>query len=315
MDNGLDEDDSHSRCLEVSIRRARLSDVDDIAKMYSNSIEYLDAESREWVEGIVRKRSRRARIYVATLNGRIIGFALVYKRRDKAYIDALAVDQEYRGRGIGPCLLGYVEEVLLSEGVERIYLTVKNNNHRALGMYIKSGYRISNVILLLEAKSKTLESSTNTIDSVVVKVDSVKRSISPRAKLLDAVMWSNFTGDIDDSIYRVSGEEATIVSAYRGRRLLGIARFYVHQDKVVIERLALSFYRPTESLRAIINAVRIKLALEPEKTIVIPIDATKIALLRTLISIGFRVVDSEYVLYKDLAEDRVWRGAEALTIQ
>lgn len=301
-DSGSEEDSDHSLCLDlgITIRRARLSDINDIARIYSGSIGYLDAESRDWIEGVIKKKSKRARFYVAVNSG-VVGFILVYKKRNRAYIDAFAIDERYRGRGIGSCLLSYVEGALYRESVERVYLTVKNGNHRALGMYIKNGYKISNMVLLLKAITSGI--GLDLPNKVVVRIDSVKRSFTPKTRLLDVTIWSNFTWDVDEAIYKTTKEEALVVTVYRGRRLLGVARVFEHRDSVVVERLALSFYRPTESLKIMISAIASKLSQNIDKTIVVPVDSTKSSLLRTLISMGFRVADVEYVLYKDLTEE------------
>lgn len=303
MDGSESEDDSSNHSLDISIRRARISDVDGIVSVYSSSIDYLDVESRDWIESIVRRRSRRARIYVAIGDGSVLGFIVVYKKRSRAYIDAFAVDPRYRGRGIGQHLLNYVEKVLATEGVERVYLTVKNHNSRALGIYIRNGYRISNIVLILEASSGDIDSSMDRLDSVAVKIDSIKRSVFPKVRLLDTAIWSNYTWDVDDAIYRASTEEAIAITVYRGRRLVGVARISINQNRIVVERLALSFYKPTESLKMAINAIKMRLVQQSDKIIAIPVDSTKSSLLRTLISMGFKVVDSEYVLYKDLLEN------------
>ncbi|MEM4895643.1 MAG: hypothetical protein QXQ93_04625, partial [Ignisphaera sp.] len=81
MDGSESEDDSSNHSLDISIRRARISDVDGIVSVYSSSIDYLDVESRDWIESIVRRRSRRARIYVAIGDGSVLGFIVVYKKR------------------------------------------------------------------------------------------------------------------------------------------------------------------------------------------------------------------------------------------
>ncbi|MEL9940771.1 MAG: GNAT family N-acetyltransferase [Ignisphaera sp.] len=305
-DSDSEDDSSSDKCLNVSIRRARISDVDNIFRIYSESIQYLDLESKEWIAGVIRKRSKRIRIYVAIHNKSVAGFAIVYKKRDKAYVDALAIDEMFRGRGIGECLLRNVEEALAGEGVEKIYLTVKNHNNRALGMYVKNGYRISNVILVLEAKLSNIDISVDkkVLDRTRISIDSVKRASIPRVKLLDLTMWNNFTWDVDEAIYRLSGEEVTIITVYNGRRIAGVAQLSTTSSKIVVERLALSYYRPTESLKVLIDSVKRFADRGIDTSIVIPVDSSKTSLLKTLISMGFRIVDSEYVLYKDVGEEQ-----------
>lgn len=305
MDSSDSEDDSSNHHTDLIIRRARLSDVDDIVKIYNSSIEFLDKESREWIESIIKRRSRRVRIYVGVQDNKVVGFIIVYKKRDKAYIDSFAVDPMYRGRGIGQQLLRYVEEILASEDVEKIYLSVKNHNNKALGIYIRNGYKISNIVLILEAASKDIDVGGINIANTTIKIESVRRSVFPKARLLDTSIWSNFTWDADEYIYRACREEAIAITAYRGRRILGVARVFIEQNKIFVERMALSFYRPTESLKVVVNAIKIKLSPQPNIVITIPVDSSKSSLLRTLISMGFKVVDSEYVLHKDIVGHQV----------
>jgi ribosomal protein S18 acetylase RimI-like enzyme len=297
------EDDSSNHCIDIVLRKAKTTDIDDIVNIYSNSINYLDIESREWIESIIKRRSRRARIYVADLKGRVAGFVIIYKKRDKAYIDAFAVDISYRGRGIGSCLLNYVENTMLSEGVERIYLTVKNHNNKALELYIRRGYRISSIVLVLETPIENID--IDNFEKISIRVDNIKRGSFPKIKLLDTAIWSNFTWDIDEAIYKVSNEEATTITVYIGRRIAGIAQISIEQNKVIVDRLATSYYRPSQSIKELIKAIKIYIDRNRlGKTITIPVDSTKSTLLKTLIAMGFKVIDSEYVLYKDLVESR-----------
>ncbi|MEM3979672.1 MAG: GNAT family N-acetyltransferase [Ignisphaera sp.] len=307
MDGSDSEDDSSDHHINLIIRRARLDDVDDIVRIYDSSIEFLDKESKEWIESVVKRRSRRIRIYVGIQDNKVVGFMIVYKKKDKAYIDSLAVDPMYRGRGIGQQLLKHVEEILASEGVEKIYLSVKNHNNKALGIYIKNGYKISNIVLILEATSKDIDVEDVDIANTTIKIESVRRSAFPKARLLDTSIWSNFTWDADEYIYRACREEVTAIIIYRGGKLLGVARVFTEQNKIFVERMALSFYRPTESLKTVVNTIKTKLSLQPNTVITIPVDSSKSSLLRTLISMGFKVVDSEYVLHEDIVNHQVKR--------
>jgi ribosomal protein S18 acetylase RimI-like enzyme len=297
-DSGSEED----HCREVVVRKARLCDVDRIAEIFAKSFEFLDVEDRDWIEGVVRKRSRRARIYVSLVNSDVAGFVLLYKKGDKAYIDAFAVDQRYRGMGVGKCLLRHVENILASEGVEKLYLTVKNGNSNALGMYIKHGYRIANTVLILESlvdEAHNDESSRKPIPIKIIESESAPKS---KVKLLDTALWANFTWDIDSVIYKTIRKKQRNLIIYVGKRLAGIATISLDRDRTVIERLAVSYYKPSESIKIVIGALKSYVKhSELGKTIRIPVDSTKATLLQALITAGFRIADSEYILYKDLA--------------
>ena len=93
-----------------------------IIKIYDKSRDYLDEEDEEWIRIIVNSRSRRIKAYVLKEH-EVKAFAIVYKKNDVAYIDALAVDPEYRGRGLGTLFLRSLEIVLRKEGFKKILLT------------------------------------------------------------------------------------------------------------------------------------------------------------------------------------------------
>ncbi len=299
-----EEDDLSKSCQDIIFRKAKSFDVDDIIEIYDNSIEHLDKESREWIQSIIKRRSRRIRVYVVHYRAKVVGFSIVYKKRDKAYIDAFAIDAKFRGKGIGQCFLRYLEDILSKEGIKRVYLTVKNNNNKALGMYIKNNYRISNLVLIFEAPSENIDSNINELDEISIEINTIKRSSFLNVKLLDTAIWNNFTWDIDEAIYRIIDKGAIVLTIYRGEHIAGTAWISRDFNRVVVERLALSYYRPSESLKILINMIKIHIVSGSREIIVVPIDSSKFSLLKTLISMGFRINGGEYVLYKDLLENR-----------
>ena len=54
----------------------------------------------------------------------------------------LCVLEEYTSLGLGTHLLKELEKWAIEKGVHRIKATVRHNNKRALGMYLKMGYQI-----------------------------------------------------------------------------------------------------------------------------------------------------------------------------
>lgn len=56
-------------------------------------------------------------------------------------IESVAVDPEYRGKGLAKRLFQYVEELAKERGYEEIVLEVREFNHEAIGLYEKLGFR------------------------------------------------------------------------------------------------------------------------------------------------------------------------------
>lgn len=60
---------------------------------------------------------------------------------DSLYIDSLAVDADLRGRGVGGRLLGMTREKALALGLGSLSLFVALDNHGALGLYQRNGFK------------------------------------------------------------------------------------------------------------------------------------------------------------------------------
>lgn len=56
-------------------------------------------------------------------------------------IESVAVDPEYRGKGLAKRLFQYMEELAKGRGYEEIVLEVREFNHEAIGLYEKLGFR------------------------------------------------------------------------------------------------------------------------------------------------------------------------------
>lgn len=73
---------------------------------------------------------------------RLVGFAVVEKQDDVAYLHLIGVDAEHRRKGLGRQLLTECEKFSLSSGAERVMLEVRESNERARAFYLSLGYEI-----------------------------------------------------------------------------------------------------------------------------------------------------------------------------
>ncbi|RLG81341.1 MAG: GNAT family N-acetyltransferase [Thermoprotei archaeon] len=277
----------------VVIRSARYRDARAIFDIHLKSLKGLDEEDYEWFAGLLKIRSRRRIVLVAEVNGVVAGFIIAYKYRDRAYIDSLAVDPKYRGMGIGSRLLKALEDLLRTNGVETISLSVKKDNYSALGFYIKHGYIVNGVVLLLSAHRDNIVSNGLHGYTVIVKKGF---TADLKTKVLPSAWWSSVTEYVDKKIYRFYGEYTLAV--YRGDKLRGIASYQPEKD-MTVDYLAVSYHRPTEALSALLSALKKEAFSKNIEWITIPVDATKNALTRKLMDHGFRIESIEYKLVKE----------------
>jgi len=76
--------------------------------------------------------------------GRMLGFAVVTRIDSSvAHLAEIVVDPELRGRGLGSLLLTRVLSMARCRGLSEITLCVTADNHRALALYERKGFRLS----------------------------------------------------------------------------------------------------------------------------------------------------------------------------
>jgi GNAT superfamily N-acetyltransferase len=81
------------------------------------------------------------------------GFSFEYGGRD-AFIDEFFIVEDYRGKGIGKTVLQLLEPLALEAGVQTLHLEVEPHNKMGNQLYLKSGFKGNDRILLNKAINK-----------------------------------------------------------------------------------------------------------------------------------------------------------------
>jgi len=81
-----------------------------------------------------------ASLWVAAVDGNVVGYAVVWYVLREAELGNLAVATAWRRRGLGRRLLQWVLEKARRRGVERIYLEVRASNRPAQALYEWHGF-------------------------------------------------------------------------------------------------------------------------------------------------------------------------------
>ena len=79
--------------------------------------------------------SKSLRIMIFTLIGRILSRFLGPKGEGDFYIQAIIVDKKQRGKGIGKCLMQFIENKALKSQANRLSLDVSSKNDKAKSLY------------------------------------------------------------------------------------------------------------------------------------------------------------------------------------
>ena len=119
-----------------------------------------------------------------------------------------------------------------------------------------------------------------------------------KVEAMPSTWWSSVTEHSDIKVYKRYDNEVTLV-VYFDDRFCGMADLEPER-RTIVDYLAVSYGNLSESLRRLLNGVVAYARIRGIEEIMIPVDSTKKVFLRTLMSEGFRIVETEYRLSKKL---------------
>lgn len=119
------------------IRKMEISDTDRVYQIENES--FFEPWSKKQ---LIRELTQNSLLshYVYEDKDEILGFYIASKVLDLVEVFTIAVDKNYRQRGIGSELLSHLIDKSLREGVSEIWLEVSTKNKRALALYEKFGF-------------------------------------------------------------------------------------------------------------------------------------------------------------------------------
>lgn len=111
------------------------------------------------VENVIKKENleimiNNKEIYIAKENSKIIGYITVSVKdktnpimKPKKYlsIDSICVDKKNRNQGVGTALLDFSKELAKIKQCTDLYLTVNQENFKAIKLYEKFGFKVKNI--------------------------------------------------------------------------------------------------------------------------------------------------------------------------
>jgi len=119
----------------LRIRQATLEDLPRIVDIGAKAFPYIREPQNFFLD-----RLRNFWVFVAEVDGHVLGFVDVEVKRDEAKIAGIAVDEAERGRGIGSALMSFALEFLKKLGISRVTLLARASNEPAVKMYRKFGF-------------------------------------------------------------------------------------------------------------------------------------------------------------------------------
>lgn len=123
----------------LSVRRMNYSDVDVVKYIYSDSFE-------KEVCDVINYNTQD--IYVVCYLDEVIGMCMVnyiddiFIEKRTAFINAVCVDKNFRGKGVGSFLISEIEKIAYLDGASEIMLTSSSKRVAANRLYEKLGFNI-----------------------------------------------------------------------------------------------------------------------------------------------------------------------------
>ena len=111
--------------------------------------------NKEYFENLIKNEE----IYIAKVDKEIVGYIIFnikekenssMRYRKQLNIDAICVDERYRGKGIGTKILESIKEIAKTKGCTDLYLTVNQENENAIKVYEKFGFKVKNIAYMMK---------------------------------------------------------------------------------------------------------------------------------------------------------------------
>lgn len=122
---------------EALIRRMELKDLDAVAAIEAATF------ARPWSRASFEQELTRnvaARYLVAELDGQVVGYAGAWIILDESHVTNIAIEETFRGRGIGKQLTAGLMQYLSNLGAAYATLEVRVSNERAQNLYRGLGF-------------------------------------------------------------------------------------------------------------------------------------------------------------------------------
>lgn len=121
------------------VRRMEISDIEPLKKIYSDAFDKKVSKTINYT---------KEDIYVVCQNEEVVGMCMIdyiddiFISKRTAFVNAVCIAKEYRGKGIATFMLKEVEEIAKEDGCNEIMLTSSSKRICANKLYQKLKYKV-----------------------------------------------------------------------------------------------------------------------------------------------------------------------------
>jgi len=133
----------------IEIRTLTIQDYDAMVELWKRAGLPSKPKGRDSRQMIEKQMKAFPEFFIGAFhNGKLVGVVIgSYDERMKGWINRLAVDPEYRRRGIAQQLINAVEKALEKRGAAIFCALIETPNDESLGLFQKMGYTAHRDIL------------------------------------------------------------------------------------------------------------------------------------------------------------------------
>lgn len=134
--------------MEYLIRHCDISDYDDIISLWGLTGLPYKPQGRDSKDAIAKEIKRVETCYLGMFDGdKMIGVIVGSSDGRKGWINRLAIEPDYRGRGLAGYLIKEAEKFLYDLGIKVIAALIEDMNTPSMSAFIKEGYTCDQRIL------------------------------------------------------------------------------------------------------------------------------------------------------------------------
>lgn len=123
--------------MNISIREMRESDLDRIMEIEKST--FTTSWSRQSFV-LELKQNLLAKYIVGVVDGDVAGYGGIWLIIDEGHITNIAVEEKYRGLGVGNKILEGLIQLCMDKNVNALTLEVRESNEVAKSLYKKHGF-------------------------------------------------------------------------------------------------------------------------------------------------------------------------------
>ncbi len=125
----------------LEIRNLNISNYNEILNLWNKARLAIKPYGRDSQQAITKQMKLNPEGFIGVFTeGKLVGIIIVTDDTRKGYLNRIAVDPGFKGKGIGKLLTKTAENLLTSRGIKVISLLIESDNLSSRALALKAGF-------------------------------------------------------------------------------------------------------------------------------------------------------------------------------